>query len=176
MRLPIALLLCAVSLFAAGELSGRRAPGFALPDSSLRYHDPQDYRGRILIVDFMATNCPHCATLSRILEQVKSHYGGKVAVLSIVNPPADNQNTVSRYAAAHKVTSPILFDCGQVAASYLRVTPQKPTFDVPHIFIIDPQGTIRHDYGYSALHRDIFEGKGLYTVIDRMLGGGAKKK
>ncbi len=176
MRFFLALLMCAAPLFAAGELSGRRAPGFALPDSNLNYHDPQDYRGRILIVDFMATNCPHCSTLSKTLEQVKSRYGGKVAVLSVVNPPADNQNTVARYVAAHKITSPVLFDCGQVAASYLKVTPQRPTFDVPHIFIIDQQGIIRHDYGYNMLNRDIFEGKGLFTVLDRMLAGGAAKK
>ena len=82
-----------------------------------------------------------------------------------------------------KVTSPFLFDCGQVAASYLKITPQKPSFDVPHIFLVDQQGMIRHDYGYSVLNRDIFEGEGLVPILDEMLGArgaapaaGAKKK
>lgn len=172
MRLFLALLIAAGSLLAAGELSGRRAPGFSLPDASYRYHDPQDYRGRIVIVDFMSTNCPHCSTLSRILEKVKAKYAGKVAVLMVVNPPADNQSTVTRYAAAHKITSPILFDCGQVAASYLKVTPKNPGFDIPHFFIIDQQGMIRHDYGYNLLHKDIFEGDALFPILDSMLGGG----
>jgi peroxiredoxin len=178
MRTFIALFLGTVSLFAGGELSGRRAPGFALPDSHFKYQDPQDYHGRILLVEFMQTNCPHCATFSTILEQIKAKYPGKVAVLSIVNPP-DNQGTVSRYVAAHKITSPILFDCGQVAAAYLKVTPQSPSFSLPHVFVIDQQGIIRDDYGYDALSRDIFEGKGLYPVIDRLLAPkppAAKKK
>jgi peroxiredoxin len=175
MRTFIALLLSTVSLFAAGELSGRRAPGFALPDSQFKYQDPQDYRGRILIVEFMQTNCPHCATFSTILEQVKAKYAGKVAVLSIVNPP-DSQANVARYIQAHEITSPILFDCGQVAASYLKVTPQNPSFSLPHVFVIDGQGIIRNDYGYDALNRDIFEGNGLYGVIDRLLTPAAKKK
>jgi len=175
MRALIALLVCVAPVFASGELSGRRAPGFALPDGRFQYHDPQDYRGRILIVDIMATNCPHCATLSTILEQVKARYAGKVAVLSVVNPP-DNQSTVARYAAAHKVTSPILFDCGQVAAVYLKATPDNAVVDVPHIFVIDGQGTIVNDYGYNVLNRDIFEGKGLFGVLDRMLAAPAPKK
>lgn len=179
MRLFLAVLIAAGSLFAAGDLSGRRAPGFSLPDASSRYHDPQDYRGRIVIVDFMSTSCPHCSTFSKILEKVKAKYAGKVAVLMVVNPPADNQSTVTRYAAAHKITSPILFDCGQVAASYLKVTPQNPSFDIPHFFVIDQQGMIRHNYGYSLLNKGIFEGDGIFPIIDSMLGGAApagKKK
>ena len=65
---------------------------------------------------------------------------------------------------------PILFDCGQVSAAYLKATPQRPSFDVPHLFIIDAAGNIRNDYGYNLLNRDIFEGKALFGELDRMLG------
>jgi peroxiredoxin len=170
MRLFFALLLAAASVCAAGDLSGRRAPGFSLPDLKFNQHDLLDYRGKVLLIDIMQTNCPHCAEFSGILEQAQAKYGNRIAVLSIVNPP-DNQSTVARFASAHKITTPILFDCGQVAASYLKVTPQKPSFSVPHLFIVDPQGMIREDYGYSVLTKEIFEGRQLFTVLDRMLGG-----
>ena len=174
MRLIVSLLVCAAAAFASGELSGRRAPGFSLPDSTGRQHDPQDYRGKILLVEFMQTTCPHCAAFSGVLEQVVAKYQGKVAVLSIVVMP-DTQANVQRYINAHKVTNAILFDCGQVAASYYRVTPQNPTVEFPHVFIVDPQGNIRNDHGYSTQTRDVFEGKGLFTELDRMLAGGGKK-
>ena len=61
---------------------------------------------------------------------------------------------------------PILFDCRQVAMSYMKLTPQKPTFDVPHVFVIDKKGWIRQDYGYDLLNRGIFEGEGLFSVIE----------
>jgi peroxiredoxin len=180
MRLLLAALLCAGSLVASGEHSGRRAPGFALMDSAFNYHDLQDYRGRIVIIDFMSTTCPHCGTFSRTLERVKAKYGDRVAVLSVVTSPPDNQNTVTRYAAAHKVTSPIVFDSGQMAASYFRITPKSgsASLSLPHVFVIDQQGTIRHDFGYNVLSKSIFEGDGLFPIIDRMLagGGGATKK
>jgi thiol-disulfide isomerase/thioredoxin len=174
MKRLILLLFCAASLWAAGPLSSRRAPGFALMDSSFqRLYDPQDYRGKILIIDFMMTNCPHCMKLTEILEQVAAKYKGSVAILEIVVPP-DNANTVRKYISEKKVTVPVLFDCGQVAASYLKATPQNPRMDVPHLFLINTQGWIQNDYGYSDATKHIFEGKGLFAEIDRMLAGASK--
>lgn len=174
MKPLFALLVCAVSLWAAGPLSNRRAPGFALMDSTLgRFHDPQDYRGKILIIDFMMTTCPHCMKLSEILEQVAVKYKDKVAILEIV-PPPDNVTTVRKYIAEKKITVPVLFDCGQVAVSYMKATPENPRMDVPHLFLIDAQGWIQNDYGYSDATKHIFEGKGLFAEIDRMLAGSKK--
>src|SRR6185295_3819882 len=119
MRIFLCVVACAGSLLAAGELSNRRAPGFSLPDSNLKQHDTQDYRGKILIVEIMQTTCPHCAAFSAILEEAVAKYGGRVAVLSLTLPP-DNQDTVRRYIAKNKITVPILFDMGQAAASYLK--------------------------------------------------------
>jgi peroxiredoxin len=174
-RIGIALTLCAASLFGAGELSNRRAPGFALMDSSLqRYYDPQDYRGKILLVNFMLTSCPHCLKFSAILEQVAAKYRDRVAVLEVV-PSPDNVTTVRNYINAHKVTVPVLFDCGQVTAAYLKATPQNPRIDVPHLFIINAQGWIQNDFAYSPNTAHIFEGRGLFAELDRMLASAPKR-
>jgi peroxiredoxin len=154
------------SAWAAGELSDRRAPGFSLPDSSLRQHDLQDYRGKVVIVNVMRTACTHCGPFSKVLAQVQQKYADKVQVLSIVNPP-DNQKTVSQYRAKNQASSPILFDCGQVTASYLKITPQNPTIQVPHFFVIDGEGMIREDYGYSEGASDVFEGPGLIKILEK---------
>ncbi len=177
MRSAAIFLLSAAPIFAGGALSGRRAPGFSLPDvQQFQQHDPQDYRGKILLVDLMQTNCPHCARFSEILEEVVKKYAGKVAVLALVNPP-DTPAMVTNYIAAHKVTVPILFDCGQAAGSYLKATPQNQSFTLPHVFLIDQQGMIRNDFEYGPADRDIFEGRALFNEIDRMLaGGGASPK
>jgi peroxiredoxin len=109
--------------------------------------------------------------LSRRLEEVKAKYGLKVAILSVVTPP-DNQQSVLRYIQANFLTTPVLFDCGQVAASYLKVGPQNPVVDLPHVFVIDGQGTIRHDYSFGT-DRGILEGPGLAAAIDGLLAGKA---
>ena len=166
MRFFCLLLLSAASVLGAGELSNRRAPGFSLPDSGAKMHDPQDYRGKLLIVDFMQVTCPHCVTFSAILEQAKAKYGDRIAVLSIVNPPSD-QKGVGDYIAKNKITTPILFDCGQVAFSYLK--PSSPQITIPHVFLIDEAGIIKNDFGFATANAAIFEGKALFTEIDKML-------
>ncbi|MFN7993539.1 MAG: TlpA disulfide reductase family protein [Bryobacteraceae bacterium] len=179
MKAFLLILASAALMSASGELSGRRAPGFSLPDAHLQQRDIQDYRGKIVVLDIIQTTCPHCAKFSDILEKLHAKYGSKVAILSIVNPP-DNQSTVGKFAAEHKITTPILFDCGQASVSYLKATPQNPSISVPHVFLIDPQGMIRKDYAYEFDTHNIFEGDGLDSEIDQLLAGGetpkAKKK
>jgi thiol-disulfide isomerase/thioredoxin len=169
MRTILLSTLCAVSLFAAGELSNRRAPSFSLPDSQGRQYDILDFRGKVLIVDFMRTNCPHCAAMSAVLEEVKQKYGDKLAVLSVVNFPDDGPQTVAQYIAGNKVTTPILFDCGTTAVAYMRAT----SFETPHVFLIDSKGTIRNDFSYSPMTREMFEGKALSAVVEKLLGEAA---
>ena len=170
-----ATLVAATSLAFAGDLSGRRAPGFSLPDSKLRQHDLQDYRGKFVLLDVIQTGCPACRAFSAVLEQVKAKYGGRLATLVVTNPP-DNLNTVRQFIAELKVTSPVLFDCGQMSASYLKVTPDRPQVHVPHLFIIDAQGMIVDDYGYSEQTKAIFEGQGIFPILNRLLGAVPARK
>ena len=164
MRTIPAILLCAAALF-AGENSGRRAPGFALPDSKMQVFDLADYRGKIVLIDLMQTTCGHCAPFADVLERVQKKYGDKVAILAVVNSAGDNQNTVAQFIAGHHITYPVLFDAGQMAYSYVRST----RMDTPHVFLIDARGTIHNDWQYSLLTRDIFEGNGLMAEIDSLL-------
>jgi len=177
MRSVALLFLLTSSLFGAGELIGHRAPGFSLPDVNFKYYDPQDYRGKIVIVEFMQTTCPHCATFSKILEEVNTKYAGKVAIISVANPP-DTLQTVAQYIASHKLANTIVVDrCMQVAGSYLRWTPKMdPGFNIPRVFIIDGSGIVRMDLEYSVLTKEIFEGRGLFAELDKMLAAPAGKK
>jgi peroxiredoxin len=174
-RLFLPLLALSSMLALAADAGFRRAPGFSLPDSKLRQYDLYDFRGKVVILDFMMTNCPHCVTFSKTLERVKAKYGEKVVVLSVVNYASDNSSTVAKYIQANKITSPILYDCGQVMASYLRLESAKQAVDMPHAYIIDAQGKIRGDYTYSMLTRPVFEGDALFTDLNTLLAPVAGK-
>ena len=165
MRTILAVLLCAAALFAQGP---RRAPGFALMDSTGKVHDLYDFRGKPVILEFMQTTCPHCAAFANILKKVQQKYGDKISIIAVANPP-DNTNTVNQYIAGHKITYPILFDIGQAAYSYVL----KPSFDLPQIFLIDAKGMIFNSFGYSPMTRDIFEGNSLFNEIDKLFAGSA---
>ncbi len=162
------ILLAVVSL-GANSLSGRRAPGFSLPDSHFKRYDLQDFRGKWLLIDFMLTNCPHCRQLSRTLEAVKQKYGNRIGILSVVIAPPETQETVGKYIAENKITVPVLFDQGQMAASYFNARPSQPSFDTPHLFVIDSGGTIVRDFGHSEENHEILEGGGLIKELDALL-------
>jgi thiol-disulfide isomerase/thioredoxin len=169
MRTILTILLCAISL--AGADQGRRAPGFALLDGKMKLHDLYDYRGKPVILEFMLTSCPHCATFAGVLQKVQQKYGDRITILSIANPP-DNFNTVSAYVERNKVTYPVMLDIGQVAYSYFL----KTSFSQPQVFLIDANGIIYNHYEYGPLTRDIFEGNGISNELDRMLASSAPKK
>jgi peroxiredoxin len=145
MKLPILLPMFALTLFAANEYSNRRAPGFSLMDTHYQQHDPQDYHGKVILIDFMQTTCSTCNVLADTLVQVKNKYGDKIVILSIVTSP-DTFDTVNQFAALHHAGWPILFDSGQVMMSYLRLTPSNLKVQFPHVFIVDGNGTIRDDF------------------------------
>jgi peroxiredoxin len=154
----IAGLLLAASLCPAQGLSNRRAPSWNLPDSNMKRYDLLDYRGKWLLLDFMITECPHCKSLSGNLEKVQAKYGSKVAVVSITVTPPETQATVAAFTKANKLTIPIVFDMGQVAAVYLMISPDRPSFDTPHLFVVDPNGNIVRDWGYTTATKDMIEG------------------
>lgn len=168
MRKLLILFACTLALCAADGL--RRAPGFALPDSRMRVVDLYDYHGKVVLLELMQTTCPHCANFAEVLRDVEQKYGSKVQILSVVKAPEDNSNTVAKFAIEHKIDYPILFDAGQMAYSYLLST----NLQFPHVYLIDGQGYIQGDWTYGLTTRDIFEGKGLFGAIDRLLAEGKK--
>ena len=168
-RLFCAVALASALLLGSGELSNRRAPGFALPDLGYTHtYDLQDYRGKVVVLDIMSTTCPHCMLMSTTLEQVRSKYGEKVQVLSVVLPP-DTADTVAKYIKTNNITVPILYDMGQMTISYFNAKPGQSQINVPHIFLIDKQGMIRNDFAYDEPNRSVFEGPGLIKEIDKLI-------
>lgn len=167
--------VAALPLSAVNQNSNRRAPGWALPDPNFKFHDLMDYRGKVVLIEFMQTSCPHCDESTAHLKGLVSRYGGNVVLIHIVNPPSSMQD-VKNYIAKHLLTSPMLFDSGQVAASYLQLSPSNPGFDTPHLFVVDTQGKIVNDFEWSATTKSIFTGNGLVPILDNLVKKVAKSK
>jgi peroxiredoxin len=162
MKRLILIPVCALALFAANDYSNRRAPGFSLMDTHYQQHDPQDYHGRVVIVEFMQTTCGTCNALADTLVQLKAKYGEKLVILSIVTSP-DTFETVDKFALQHHAGWPILFDSGQVMMSYLKLRPGNLNVHFPHVFIVDGNGTIRDDFA------DLMDLNALSAMIDPLV-------
>jgi peroxiredoxin len=157
----LALLCLAGGLLAQAP---RKAPSFTLPDTNSNFHDLTDYRGKVVVLEMMRTNCPHCVAFSKVLEQIHRQYAGRVQVFSIANPP-DTLELLKQYIATAKMTFPILMDCGQASFSYVR----SGTVNLPRVWIIDRAGMIRQDVTYSDQTKPFFEKRGVFTELDKIL-------
>ncbi len=166
MKVVFIALAAALTLLAAGEYANRRAPGFSLTDSRYEQHDPQDYRGKVLLIDIMSTSCDKCIRLVDVLVQIKRKYADKLAIISVVTAP-DTFQTADAFVSQHKVTWPLVFDMGQMIASYLKVTPSNPKVEFPHLFVIDGSGIIRNDFG--GADEKSLTAAGLSAEIDKLL-------
>ena len=169
MRKFLAAFLFLAALLPA-QLAQRRAPGFCLIDAYGQRRDLADYRGKPVNIEFMQTICPHCAAFVPVLDKVREKYGDRVAILAIALPN-DNPSTITQYVRGHGIKYPVLFDQGQVAASYVR----EPRLAFPTIYLVDSAGMIYSHYTYGPMDSAVFEGKGLENELERLLGAGAKK-
>ncbi len=166
----LALLICLGPwLLSAGELSNRPAPPFRLPDAAGRFVSLADYKGRLVVLEFMSTTCPHCQKFAAVLESVHNRFKGKVGVVSIAAYP-DNARTVAEFTKTYQVTFPILVDPQNTAAmAYLK--PQPPTygFSIPHLFLIDSSGFIRDDFTQNPSNAQFFTAEGFAKLVQGYL-------
>ncbi len=117
--------------------TGRPTPDFTLPDLNGREHRLQDYRGRIVILNFWSAECPWSARADESLLARVEDWGDRVALLPIAsnfNEPLALLRRVSRERGLPLV----LHDAeGRVASLYGAQT-------TPHLFVMDPQGVLRY--------------------------------
>ena len=167
----LTIFLAAALALSGQGLTNRRAPSFSLPDSALQQHDILDYRGSWLLLGFIGSDSSGSKELSKKLESVKARHGSKVGILSVLISPPETQATAARYLSETKITTPILFDSGQVAIAYFKATPQKPTFDQPHLFAINPSGLIVKEWAQAGI-----QAPGFITELDQLIAGSPAKK
>ncbi len=147
----ISMLLVAALLFAqcsrdhgCEELPtiGCPAPNFKLSDLSGREVSLDQYRGRVVMLDFWATWCGPCRMTMPLLENLQKEYPNDLRLLAInLREPAD---MVRDYVRKQSISSEVLLDeKGEVGDTYRSDS-------IPMQVLIDKQGVVRHvTAGYS---------------------------
>jgi peroxiredoxin len=167
--------LCASAAFAAGTLP-RKAPEFVikLPNGSQKLLS--QYRGKVVVLEFLLTTCSHCKNTSRIMSKLQAECGprGLVSIGVAVNEgaafkiPAYVQETGANFLVGFSDHGPAL--------DFLK---HPKRFMVPRIAFIDRTGVIRAERGGDG-DDEFFknEEKIMRTIIEPMLGparGSARK-
>jgi peroxiredoxin len=117
--------------------AGHRAPDFELPDLEGASHRLENFRGRVVLINFWSGECPHSARTDRELAALIEGWGDAVVLLTIASN-ANEPLELLRSAASARGLSPVLHDARQeVANLYGAAT-------TPHLFVVDAQGILRY--------------------------------
>lgn len=120
-------------------LVDEKAPLFTLTDINGADFSLDDFKGKVVILDFFATWCGPCRTQMPHLSQICEKYNNsKVIVISIsIDPRTDTLEKLKQFASDNDMTWIVARDTTEVSKSY-RVT------KIPTLFIIDQKGIIRY--------------------------------
>jgi thiol-disulfide isomerase/thioredoxin len=115
---------------------GAPAPSFELEDLQGRKVSLEQYRGKIVLLDFWATWCAPCRRSMPVLERLQKEFPKDMVLLAInLQEPADE---VRDYVARRRIGSTVLLDPdGQVGSAYGAEA-------IPMQVLIDKQGVIQN--------------------------------
>ncbi len=142
--LAAAFVLSTAPAFAAATV-GAAAPAFQLKDLSGKTHSLADYKGKVVVLEWINPNCPvsnRHAVEKTMTELNKKH--GQVVWLGINSTNREHKDFLE--PAAHQawnqknsINYTVLYDeTGKVGKAYDAKT-------TPHMFIVDEQGKVAYN-------------------------------
>ncbi len=144
-RAPVLLGIVTFFLSLAGCYGGGRPPkiGTAAPDFTVQDSDRkvslQEFRGKIVVLNFWATWCPPCVDEMPSLVQMQQKMKNKGVEVLAVSVDAD-QSAYQSFLKSYKVDLLTVRDPEQKSNNLYG------TFKFPETYIIDRQGTLRRKF------------------------------
>jgi len=111
------------------------APNFTLKDLNGEEVKLSNHKGKVVLLIFSTTWCPHCRTSIPYLKKIYQNYKDRGFVIFNINI-MESQKTVSSFATKYDLPYRVLLDeSGEVAKSYgIR--------GVPSLLLVNKEGTI----------------------------------
>ncbi len=114
---------------------GKPAPNFKLPDLSGQQVSLNQFKGKIVLMDFWATWCGPCRKTMPIVENLQKEYADSMVLLTI--NLQETQDVVRDYIRSYGIHSRVLLDEeGAVAAMFGAA-------GIPMQILIDKEGIVR---------------------------------
>lgn len=134
-------------LLGCGKTSEKKNPNpgfdFDLPDLNGKILSLEDFRGKVLIINFWATWCPPCEEEIPKLNQLHKRYKNEGLVVIGIALDKDSLNLVEPFIRKKRVGYPILVGNEQLLRSL------KDFSGVPTTLIVDQKGNIQKKFDGS---------------------------
>lgn len=146
----VAALLLALGLALQGAAPVPRPAGnFTAIAPSGQPFSLADYKGKVIVVQFLYTWCSHCQETARMLSKIQNEMGPKgLQVIGVAfNDEVNTKNIAGNSLEITKFKSHANFPLGIAAKAavikYLGISVMDQGFGVPQLVIIDRKGTIQ---------------------------------
>lgn len=147
MRTAIVAALGLAALTAAAQPAARPSPTLTIQRVGSPAIQLSQYRGKIVLLAFIHTTCPHCQELTRELIPIARDYQARgVQVVACAFNLNANQ-LVAAFVQQFQPTFPVGWTDNDTVMGYLgrSVIDTRPFF-VPHLVFLDRGGMIQGDY------------------------------
>jgi len=115
----------------------RSVPDFSLPDMDGELHTLQDYRGKVVLINFWATWCPPCRREMPALEKLYNTLADEGFAVLAINQWEDSDHVFAYMGDLNVFPSfPILFDPES------RISAEFGVKGLPTSFLLDKQGRV----------------------------------
>lgn len=120
----------------------RQSPEFVINLPGGKTDLLSNYKGKVVVLAFIFTTCPHCQATCGVLSRLKNEYGAKgfQPLAVAVNPMA--LMLVPDFVRDYKVNFPVGASERDPALGYLQISAVE-RWVVPQIVVIDRKGMIR---------------------------------
>ena len=102
-------------------------------------------KGKVVVVQFLLTTCPHCQAMSQMLTKLQNEYGSQgfqaLGVASF-SQPTPNAAVAAKYVKDFKVGFPVGYSDINPVLGYLGLSVTQ-RIAVPQVVIIDKKGQVR---------------------------------
>ncbi len=146
-----------------GSPPGTQASDFVLPSDEGGSVHLADFRGGVVLLDFMDTDCGFCQSeTANVLVPLHETYSDRVTFLSVdvgtIVPPADTMGDILTFKSVYGATWTYVLDDGTVAPKYgVSVT--------PWTFVLNSDLTIHSSFRGSTPYTSLSD------ALDAALGG-----
>jgi thiol-disulfide isomerase/thioredoxin len=141
MRFLLAVLLaCAATLASAQQLrpwTGGATPPLALQDLQGRTHALEDYRGKVVLINFWATWCGPCREEMPSINQLRAALAGQPFAVLAVNL-GETEPRIRRFLEQVPLDFTVLLDRDSAAGKAWRARV------LPMSFLVGPDGRVRY--------------------------------
>ena len=150
------------------EKTPRPAPYFILPTWDGNVLKSTNLKGQVVLLDFFQTWCPDCQQMSSKLQKLYAQYKDRGFALVGISHDRDGAPAIGPFVKKYGLTYPVVIGDHSIAISYIGITPQKPSFRIPYIFLIDRKGNIVGEYE-EGIHKEAMDISFLEGRVKKLL-------